>query len=173
MHIHKLFFLLVMLPFLAQAQRAKKDYTAELKKLAGYWTGKLQYTDYSDDKKQVTLKTNLSVVDAGDSLIMKMVYYESATDSIVSSFGMYLTGDAEQLHFDGEVYNVLHVINNGNRLTFRTMPDDEERETMDNNKKAEIKRTFTIAANGFVIVKEVKYEGTKDFFVRNTYTFTR
>lgn len=172
MHI-KTFILLLLFPFFAAAQVKKKDYKAELKKLVGNWTGTLQYTDYSDDKKQVTLKTNLQITDAGDSLLLKMTYFESVTDSIISTFGMYLTGDADQLHYDGEVYNVLHIISNANRFTLRTMPDDEEKESMDNNKKAEIKKTFTIAEKGFVILKEVKYEGGKDFFVRNKYTFTR
>ena len=44
---------------------------------------------------------------------------------------------------------------------------------MDNDKQAVIRHTYLINKKSFSIKKEVKYEGTQEFFERNEYSLTR
>ena len=57
---------------------------------------------------------------------------------------------------------------NDTLFTFVTIGSGE-----DNDKKAEFKHVYILNGSTFIIRKEVKYEGEKEFFVRNEYKFEK
>ena len=43
----------------------------------------------------------------------------------------------------------------------------------DNDRNADLRETMIVKADEFSVTKEVRYENTPDFFVRNTHRYTR
>jgi len=134
----------------------------DLDGLPGSWAGTLTYTDYSDDKKQVTLPTKLEIVGRNDSLIFNYSYTEPNGKVVTDKGDMRIYDDGKQLLYDGNEFDIVAVRRVGDRLTIIG-----DREGKDNDKDAAIRETFVIGPGVFNITKEVKYETAEKFFVRN------
>ncbi len=140
----------------------------DLKGLQGNWGGQLTYTDYSDDKKQVTLPTTLAIVDMNDSIGLSFIYTEPTGKTVTEKSSMRIYEDGKNMSYEGKGYDIDAVRRNGERLTIII-----ETEGTDNNKTADIRFTFIIGPAVFNIQKQVKYEGTEKYFTRNTLQFTK
>ena len=141
----------------------KKDATMrDLAGLPGNWIGQLTYTDYKDDKTQVTLPTKLEIMMVNDSLRFQYSYTESNGKVVKDNGDMSIYNDGKQLFYDDHEFDVMAVRRKGDRLTIIG-----ERDGTDNDKEAIIRETFIIGPGVFNIVKEVKYETAEKFFVRN------
>ena len=134
----------------------------DLEGLPGNWTGTLTYTDYSDDKKQVSLLAKLEIVTINDSLRFKYSYTEPNGKVVKDNGDMRIYNEGKQLLYDGHEFDVMAVRRVGPRLTIIG-----ERDGTDNDKEAIIRETFVIGSGVFNITKEVKYETAAKFFVRN------
>lgn len=157
-----LYILFILLPVFSFAQ--KKEFTdKDLKALTGNWAGQLVYTDYSDDKTQVTLPAKLQVLDMNDSVALNFTYTEPNGKTVTDKGSLRTYEEGKKLWYDGFDFDILAVRRNGERLIIIA-----EREGSDNNKQADIRETFVIGPMVFNIKKEVKYEGAEKFFTRNT-----
>ena len=134
----------------------------DLAGLPGSWTGTLTYTDYSDDKKQVVLPTSLTIADLKDSLSLTYSYTEPNKKIVTEVGSLYVYEGGETLFYDGNEFDIVAVRRLGDRLTIIA-----DREGMDNNKEADIRETFIIGPATLNVHKEVKYEGTEKYFMRN------
>ena len=141
----------------------KKDATMrDLAGLPGTWTGQLTYTDYKDDKTQVSLATKLEIINSTDSLQFKYAYTEPNGKVVKDNGDMRIYNDGKQLSYDGHEFDIMAVRRKGERLTIIG-----ERDGTDNDKEAIIRETFIIGPGVFNIVKEVKYETAEKFLLRN------
>ena len=134
----------------------------DLDGLPGKWSGTLIYTDYSDDKKQVSLAAKLEIIKLADSLGFKYSYTEPNGKVVTNNGDMNIYGDGKQLTYDGRQFDIMAVRRMGERLTIIA-----ERDGQDNHKDAVIRETFVIGPGVFNVTKEVKYETAEKFIVRN------
>ncbi len=134
----------------------------DLKDLAGNWSGTLTYTDYSDDKTHTSLPTQLVIVDLKDSLGLNFTYTEPNGKKVTDKSSLRIYEDGDKLNIDGHVYFIAAVRRKGIRLTIIA-----ENEGEDNNKAAEIRQTIIIGPSILNILKEVRYTGMKDYFIRS------
>lgn len=153
--------LLLFSSFFAAAQ--KGGVTAEeLKKLAGNWSGTLIYTDHSNDTSKTSIPTKLEIIDLKDSLGFSYTYTEPGGNLVKKKGSLRYFKEEDQLFIDGDTYYVSAVRRRGVRLTIIA-----DREGADNNKEADIRKTITIGPSVLIIIKEVRYRGAKEYFVRN------
>lgn len=139
-----------------------------LQKLAGDWDGELEYLDYSDGKSLVKLATNIQAHYEKDRLVKNTNYVEP-NGVIVKETGFFMASKDDKVWTDDDgTWKI---------VTSKSSQNDAviviEQKNTDNDKPAFIRKTLTLGANDFKLVKEVKYEGTKDYFVRHQYNMKR
>ena len=138
----------------------------DFKRLNGeQWKGKLTYQDYRSNKK-VSILSNLTVTELKEDKLSWIFEYEYPDEpkankkSIVKISKDGKTFDdetvAERTNLPNETLKIV-TINNG----------------IDNDKPAVFRHTYLINKKSFSIKKEVKYEGTQEFFERNEYNWSR
>lgn len=135
---------------------------ADLKDLPGNWKGQLVYTDYKDDKTQVTLQTTIHISSSGDSMLMDFTYTEPNGKKVTDKGSIRIYNDGKNIYYDGNEYDIIRVARNGARLTIIA-----EREGNDNDREADIRDTFIIGPDNINFKKEVKYVNEAKYFVRN------
>jgi len=151
------------------ASAQKKGVTMQdFQGLPGSWTGQLTYTDYSDDKKQATLQAKLEIVDRQDSLELSTAYTDPDGKTVADKGSLRIFDDGKQLFYDGNEFDIISVRRLGDRLTITA-----DRDGKDNNKEAAIRETFIIGTGIFNITKQISYDGTNKFFVRNMMQFRK
>ncbi len=137
----------------------------------GEWTGHLDYLDYGDDSTVVRLRTTMrSRVDRDGSAIWLQYRYTEPDGSTVTSQSSIRSGEsADIIRFDGEWKIVAREIDRGDRGARLVL----ERSGEDNNRPAHFRLTLRGDGDRLEFRKEVRYEGTDRFFVRNAYRFVR
>ena len=148
------------------AQSIHEDMAA----LSGNWTGTLSYLDYSDDESQSTLNCTMKVEwkDKRGKLFIGFeepngkIYYDKSSIRII--------GSGDSIQFDGHKYTIKH-FNKDNGTGFWTLI--VERSGKDNRKSSTIRQSFMYQGDKISLVKEVKYNDIKDYFVRNSYVLRR
>lgn len=164
--MRKLYFALLLtgvlsLPVLSQARLTPND----LKPLEGSkWIGSLTYLDYGSGKK-ASIKSNLSVSRKPGSSNQWLFAYEYPDEPKANSSDE-LTLSADGTIFDGET--VLEKNKSSGKVRFVTT-------TMgtDNKKPATFRYTYVFSDRELMIRKEVRVEGSNDYFERNVYSWTR
>lgn len=144
------------------AQKAELS-TDDLKVLEGSeWVGTLTYKDYSSGKP-TSIKSNvLFIRDKDRSWTAEYKYPDEPKANSKANV---------MLSEDGTVFNDQKVVEknrDGGVLKLITT-----KEGTDNDKKAVFRFTYTISDKQFSIRKEVKVEGSTEYFERNTYTWSR
>lgn len=138
----------------------------DLRNLTGaQWTGTLTYLDYRKNTK-VSIPSNLKVMQSKDdksSWIFEYQYPDEPKANGQENIALSKDGKT----FDGETV-IERTILADNTLRIVT-----EKSGPDNDKKALFRFTYLLNKTSFSIKKEVKYEGTTDFFVRNEYNWKR
>lgn len=138
----------------------------DLKTLEGPpWIGGLTYLDYSSNKKTL-IKSNVTVSrSAADKFTWTFEYQYPDEPKANSKESVVLSPDGKT--FDGETVVARTKLPPGT-LRFVTTKNGE-----DNGKKALYRYTYLAGKNNFSVKKEVRLEGTAEFFVRNEYAWTR
>lgn len=136
----------------------------DLNLLLGEWTGTLTYTDYRSNKPY-SMPANLLVKQKSNPyMLMLNINYPNEPKAN--------SNDKIKISKDGTHINKTKVTTRknlpGGLIEIRT-----EYSGKDNNQNASIKNIYLIGQNKFVIRKEVKFENTDEWFMRNQYSYTR
>ena len=138
--------------------------TDDLKTLLGEWAGTLTYTDYGTNKP-FTMPANL-IVNQGKNnyqLILNINYPKEPNANSKDKIKISKNGtQLNKLDIKSKV-----VLPNG-QIQITTQYSGK-----DNGKKALIKNIYIIGTSVFIIRKEVKFENSEDWFMRNEYKYSR
>ncbi len=146
-----------------QTQKVK---SGELKNLTGVqWTGTLSYLDYRKNTR-VSIPSNLTVTQSKDNKLSWIFEYEYPDEPKANS------KEEIALSKDGKIFDGETVIER-KILADKTLRLVTEKSGPDNDKKALFRFTYLLNKKSFSIKKEVKYDGTTEFFVRNEYSWKR
>jgi len=148
------------------AQPAPHIEPADLQRLSGApWKGSLTYLDYTS-KKPVSIASTLVVTRAdADGRSWRFDYQYPDEPKANSASSVTIAGDGSAI--DGE------------RVTERSVLADgivrivTEKSGQDDRRPAMFRFTYLIGDSSFSRRKEVKFEGTADYFERHTYSWTR
>jgi len=140
----------------------------DLQSFKGKWQGKLEYSDFKDYSKLVTLPTKLEISGAADSLVVQYEYSEPSGKTIKSREVWKIVSYGEQLRINNETSDISVVNRDQNSLTIIAYSMGK-----DNDKSAMIEKTIKLSGSSFEIAKRVKYDSGGDYFVRNVYTFRK
>ena len=144
--------------------------------LAGHWVGTLEYKDYRDPSKRVTLPTLLDAapgVDAGAAL--RFTYDDGPGKTVTGGDRFILAADLATLDWTGvkeqspEIFRVVSLVRNDAAGTIRLVA---EREGQDDDKPATLREKITLGRTELTILKEVRPTGA-DFSFRHVYHFMR
>lgn len=138
----------------------------DLQRLTGaQWVGTLTYADYRTNKK-VSIPSNLSVTQSATDKRSWVFAYQYPDEPKANS------KDTIVISKNGATIDGEKVIER-KRLAGNSLRIVTEKAGTDNNKKALFRFTYALSATAFSIKKEVRYEGTTDFFERNQYEWKR
>ena len=127
------------------------------------WVGNLTYLDYTSQKR-VSIPTAASVEITGQSTVKYTVSYpEEPWEDAKANIKLSKSGRV----FNGHPVITREDLDDG-RMTFAIQYAGE-----DDNQKADIRITYTLAPSRFVISKDVRPTGAEDFTNRNVYLYTR
>ncbi len=149
----------------ATAQTAKIS-ADDLKVIEGpQWTGTLTYLDYGTNK-QTSIKSNVTVSRPDPVKLTWTFDYQYPEEPKANS------KDDVVLSQDGKTFD-------GETVTERIKQADgtlrivTTKEGVDNGKKSLYRFTYLAGKNSFSVKKEVRQEGSPEFFVRNEYAWKR
>ena len=129
------------------------------------WVGNLSYLDYGKNVN-VSIPSNLTV-SASKNDKMSWVFTFQYPDEPKAN-----RQETIMLSQDGKIFDGEKVVKK-TKLPDKTLKIVTEKSGKDNDKNALFRYTYSISKNTFSIKKEVQYEGTSDFFVRNEYKWKR
>lgn len=136
----------------------------DLKPLLGEWTGSLTYIDYSSNKP-FTMPANLMVKQGkNENEFLLFINYPNepnanSTDKIkISKNGSQINNNSVQ---------------SKQRLSDEKVEIITENFGKDNNKKALIRNIYILGKTQFVIRKEVKFENSDEWLMRNEYSYKK
>lgn len=133
----------------------------ELKALVGNWAGSMVYTDYNKGISQVTLQTQLEIVDMKDSLALNFIYTEPNGKKVIEKKYMRIYEEGNKLSFDSAQFDIMEIRRRGVRLTIIA-----EREGADNFRSADFMQTIIIGPGILNITKEVRYRDMVEYSIR-------
>ena len=129
------------------------------------WTGTLTYLDYSSNRK-VSIPSTLVVTQVAGSRSSFTFDYQYPDEPHANSVDLVvLANDGRQL--DGELVEQRQVAPNG-KLILVTVKSGT-----DNERNALIRHTYEIEPTRFSLKKEVRYDGSSQYFERNEYRWQR
>ena len=131
----------------------------------GQWKGKLTYQDYRSNKK-VSILSNLTVTESSEDKSSWIFEYEYPDEPKANKKSIV------KISKDGETINGETVVER-TKLPNETLKIVTMNDGMDNDKPAVFRHTYLLNKKTFSIKKEVKYEGTDEFFERNEYSWNR
>jgi len=160
-----LFLVTIALAVTTSAQTAKVS-ASDLKPLEGkQWIGSLTYLDYSSNKK-TSIKSNITIT-------------RSATDNLTWVFDLQYplepganSKDDAKLSAEGRTFDGESVVER-TKLPGGVLKIVTTKPGKDDNRDATFRHTYLIGKAAFSIKKEVRIDGTSEFFERNTYSWTR
>lgn len=142
----------------------------ELKNLAGNWDGELEYLDYQNDKSKTRLKlSSLNTVENG-KVSQAIVYVEPNGKTVKGGGSFALSPDGREIVEEKMKWTITK---NSFDKKAQTRTIVYAAKWKDNDRNADLRETLIIRENEFSVTKEVRYENTADFFVRNTYRYKR
>jgi len=151
----------------AQENSTEQEYSVtkqDIDKLIGGWTGMLTYVDYSS-KKQYSMPCNLKI--NGNERKLKLSYSYPNEPNANSKGKIKVSKDGSTINKKKIVSKTVDSANNVEIKVEHLGKDGNE------GKNALIRETYKIGMEYFVIRKEVKFEGTSNWMIRNEYDFKR
>jgi hypothetical protein len=157
-------FLILLLIIVFGNSKAQSVKVKDLSRSVGSWEGKLTYMDYSTGKP-FTMLANIKIGLTKNYMGYIMAYEypkEPHANSIDTTFivGKYFGKDKiVEFNKDSDgAYNMITEVDgyDGN-----------------DNQKAVLRHTYTLKTNTYIIIKDVKFEGTDKWIKRNEYLLNR
>ena len=169
--------LMVVLQFLSLPLAAQSVTPASVHSgIAGHWVGTLEYKDYSDPTRHVTLPTILNAAPGAEGGAALLFTYDDGPGKTVTGGDRFiLSADAGTLDWTGvkqaspELFRVVSLERNDEAGTIRLVA---EREGQDDHKPATLRETITLGRTELTILKEVRPTGS-DFSFRHVYRLMR
>ena len=158
----KLFYVLLLISLYGTAQTKKSS--DELNSLMGEWTGSLTYMDYSTNEP-FSMPANVTVK-PGKNDNQILLFYEYPNEPQANSKGK-VTVSKEGSAINGNPLVSRENLENGS-TQFTT-----ETTGKDNNEKALIRNVYIVGEKRFIIRKEVKFENSEEWLIRNEFNYTR
>lgn len=139
---------------------------SDITNLIGKWEGSLTYLDYSSGNP-FSMPCNASISPTKKKNQIKISYEYPNEPKANRKFKMKFSKDGTEI--------------NKEKLTSRTTDSDgnivlaTEKPGKDgnDNKDAIIRQSYTISDHIFIVRKEVKFDGTNEWIMRNEYKFTK
>jgi hypothetical protein len=131
----------------------------------GQWKGKLTYQDYRSNKK-VSILSNLNVIKSTEDKSSWIFEYEYPDEPKANKKSIV------KISKDGETIDGETVVER-TKLPNETLKIVTTKNGTDNDKSSVFRFIYLISKTTFSIKKEVKYEGTDEFFERNEYSWNR
>lgn len=162
----KTIYILVLTLCFAAAISGQTISPNDLKLIEGkQWIGTLTYLDYGSNKK-TSIKSNVTITKSDKKVGTWRFDYaypdepkaDSKEDAILSSDGK---------TFDGETVIENTKLPGGGRRIVTTKPGK------DNDRTALYRFTYDFTSTKFSVRKDVLIDGSKEYFERNTYAWTR
>lgn len=129
------------------------------------WIGNLAYLDYSS-KRKTSIKSKVTIT---RSTVDKLTWIFDLQYPLEPGANK---RDKLKLAANGSIFNSETVIERS-KLPGGVLRIVTSKPGKDDNREAMFKHTYLISKNAFSIQKEVKLDGTNEFFERNTYSWTR
>lgn len=148
------------------AQKPVQIEAADMQLLQGSWKGSLTYLDYQSGKPYtMPANTNIAAIPKQHNLLVEMIY---PNETNANSKDTLFINTARTLIDEGSIVS-RKMLSNGDVeiITIREGQDGND------NKKALIKKTYTIGKHQFVNKKDVQFEGTSVWINRHVYSYTR
>jgi hypothetical protein len=140
--------------------------TSDFKLLTnGQWKGKLNYLDYRSNKK-VSILSNLTVTESKEDKSSWIFEYEYPDEPKANEKSIV------KISTDGKTIDDETVVERA-KLQNETIKIVTTKNGTDNDKPAVFRYVYLINKKSFSIKKEVKYEGSEEFFERNEYSWNR
>jgi hypothetical protein len=158
----KLFYVLLLISLYGTAQT--KISSDELNSLMGEWTGSLTYMDYSTNEP-FSMPANVTVK-PGKNDNQILLFHEYPNEPQANSKSK-VTVSKEGSAINGNPLVSRENLENGS-TQFTT-----ETTGKDNNEKALIRNVYIVGEKRFVIRKEVKFESSEEWLIRNEFNYTR
>ena len=136
----------------------------DLQILHGKWTGTLTYIDYSSNKPY-TMPANL-IVEQGKNENQILLFNNYPNEPKANS------KDKIKISKNGELLDNKKV-KSKEKLADNQIQIITEYSGKDNKKKALIRNIYIIGEKQFVIRKEVKFNNSEEWIVRNKYSYNR
>jgi hypothetical protein len=157
-------------PLAAQSVSAAQIHNA----LLGHWVGTLEYKDYRDPSKRVTLPTIIDAVPrTAGGASLHFIYDDGPGKTVTGDDRFVIATDVRSLDWTGvkdtlpEVFRILSVSQDGEAIRMVA-----ECEGSDNNAPATLRETVTITAKELVVLKEIRPVGAA-FAFRHIYRMAR
>ena len=153
-------FLLLSLSIFSQNQATPED----LKKIIGSWEGKITYLDYQTNKP-FSMPANL-IVEKGkneNSLVLNNVYPNEPKAN---------NSEKIKVTKNGTFLNK-HLVTKRKELDNGQIKIQTEHKGKDDNKTAQIRYTYLVGQNLFVIRKEVQFNQEGNWIKRSEYSYKR
>ncbi|TGE15400.1 DoxX family protein [Hymenobacter elongatus] len=154
----------------AKAQTPQEPATVTMRELADVaqqWQGSLTYRNYSD-QKLVTLPTVLNGMQSSpQELVLDFIYQEPEGGQVKGYDKVQFSADGTRVVWDG----VAMQVRSKTQLPDQTLQFVLEGQGRDDDKSCLLRRTVLCNPHLFSVVKEVKYDGSSAFIIRNTYRF--
>lgn len=162
--------LLFIAGFVSNAAAQGKVKAKELKNLAGNWSGELEYLDYSDGKSKVKLKLR-AVNTVKDGRVSQEIFYVEPSGKEVKGGSVFsVSADGTQIVEEKMQWTITK--NSYDKKT-KTRTIIYETKWKDNDRNADLRETLIIGEKQFSVTKEVRYENTTEYFVRNSHRYWR
>lgn len=130
----------------------------------GEWKGSLTYLDYQTNEP-FTMPVNLRI-EKGKNKHQFKLFLEYPKETNANGI------DKIKISKDGTKINKTDVISN-RKISEEQFEIITEYSGKDNNEKAEIRVSYIIGKEEFIIRKEVKFENTENWILRNKYNYNR
>ena len=149
-----------------EAQQTNIFTTSDATLLCGSWKGSLTYLDYTSGKPY-TMPANavIMLLPNTNHLLVQMIYPDEPKANSKDT----LLVNAFRTTIDGSAIVSRKLLPNGavEIITERKGIDGND------NKKATIRKTYTISKTQFINRKDVQFEGTNSWINRHEYSYTR
>lgn len=157
--------LIVLIFLIAQGTYAQNTISPDdLDIISGKWKGTLTYLDYSTNKP-FTMPANVSVERGKNEYQVQLLINYPKEPNANSK-------DKIIISKDGVLLNKTRVTSR-ELLTNQEIKITTEYSGKDNRKKALIRNVYIFGAQRFIIRKEVKFDDSADWLMRNEYNFAR
>ncbi|WP_425237166.1 hypothetical protein [Ulvibacterium sp.] len=126
------------------------------------WSGNLMYINYSDGK-EVNIRTTLKISVQDDTIIQEVEFPDEPKANYISRVKIKKNG-----HYFGDE-KVVDLDFEGGSITKLTT----RYKGRDNNKKADIYKTYLFGNQSISITKTVVYQKSQEKMIRNRYTYKK